>query len=109
MTILGVSALAVILIISITIFLQPRATSSTTTDVVLLICYPQYNNNPPNPPLIVGATSSSEGAPVITAGSDCAQSLSDVMSDGFVIEDVQPQGLNEGGGYYTLVRNPTTS
>jgi len=96
------------LAISFGILLQPPASSSETMDVVLLICYPQYNDNPPNPPIIVGASSSSENAPVITRGSDCAQSLSDLMNEGFFIKDVQPQGLNEGGGYYTLLRNPTS-
>lgn len=75
----------------------------------MLVCRPNYNDNPPDPPIIVAASSSSANAPFINSSgnldedTNCAQSLADLISAGFVIEDVQPADL-EGGGLYTLVR-----
>jgi|GEM_PF-3295104 len=105
LSILGVSGLAAILAISFAIYSLTPARSAPNSDVVLLMCLAQLNDNPPNPPIVVYASSSSENAPLIERFSSCSQALADLVSAGFIIEDVLDAGLGEGGGSYTLVRS----
>lgn len=74
-------------------------------DVVVLVCVAKDEGAPAHIPFEVWASSSSENAPVVESGSNCAQVLADLLSAGFAIEDVQHWPHHGTGAYYTLVRN----
>ena len=112
---IGIASLAFFLsglIPSPSISLQQDNTNDTNSqiptaeaEVVLLMCMPWFNDNPPNPPIWVYASSSSEGAPNITRFASCSQTLADLLTEGFTIQDVQVSGgTGDAPLYYTLVR-----
>lgn len=87
------------------ILVQPRGSAAPVKDVVVLVCVAKDEGAPAHIPFEVWASSSSQSAPVVESGSNCAQALADLLSAGFAIEDVQHWPTHGQGAYYTLVRN----
>jgi hypothetical protein len=85
---------------------QQATTAAPVKDVVVMVCVANEEDAPSSISFEVWGSSSSKGAPEIEMHSDCAQSLSDLLSVGFAIEDVQPWPSHGQGAYYNLVRNP---
>jgi hypothetical protein len=94
----------VVIILSLSLLMLASALGSATNanaqeEVVILICAPRLNVSPPQ--IRVVASSSSDNAPAITPGTSCAQALSDLIDEGFQIED-ETQAAFRAGIIYTL-------
>ena len=69
--------------------------------VVVVLCRPNFFVPPPQL-FIVESWSSSTNAPSLIAGDSCAQSIANLLSQGFKIEDVQLAHMESP--LYTLTR-----
>lgn len=72
-------------------------------DVAVMQCIPWGEGQPSTVPIVIVAYSNSTNAPFYPFGTNCAQAISDLMSNDFEIGNVQPGGSN-GGAFYTMIR-----
>jgi hypothetical protein len=84
---------------------QEEAPQREVTDIVVLLCSSLAADGTADSSIIVAASSSSEEAPEIANGDGCAQAISDLRGEGFLIRHVVPAGEASGGLYYTLDRS----